>query len=166
MRSLLLWDVGQGRTGRLHRMSLGKLDADLAVTYRCWLTILLKIQENGELEIPLTDDNIKAITLDTFTGGSDNTSSTTEWAMSEMLQNPRVLNKAQEEVRRHPHLFNASKNIVEEANIGKLKYLKLVIKEALRLHPPVAMLVPRTNVERCEIDGYTIPANTKVIINV
>ncbi|CAN1746441.1 Premnaspirodiene oxygenase [Linum perenne] len=130
-----------------------------------FVDILLKIQENGELEIPLTDDNIKAITLDMFTGGSDTTSSTIDWAMSEMLRNPRVLNKAQEEVRQHPHLFNASKNIVEEANIGELKYLKLVIKEALRLHPPVAMLVPRENVERCEINGYTIPAKTKVIVN-
>ncbi|CAN1746442.1 Premnaspirodiene oxygenase [Linum perenne] len=130
-----------------------------------FVDILLKVQENGELEIPLTDDNIKAIIHDMFTGGSDTTSAITEWAMSEMLRNPRVLNKAQEEIRQHPHLFNASKNIVEEANIGELKYLKLVIKEALRLHPPVAMLVPRTNVEMCEIDGYTIPANTKVIIN-
>ncbi|CAN1256999.1 Desmethyl-deoxy-podophyllotoxin synthase [Linum perenne] len=132
--------------------------------------ILLKVQENGELEIPFTDDNVKAIILDVFTGGSDTTSSLIEWAMSEMLRNPRVLNKAQEEVRQHPHLFSESKNIVEEANIGELKYLKLVIKEALRLHPPVAMLVPRQNMEKqnmenCEIDGYTIPANTKIIIN-
>ncbi|CAN1173784.1 Desmethyl-deoxy-podophyllotoxin synthase [Linum perenne] len=127
--------------------------------------ILLKVQENGELEIPFTDDNVKAIILDVFTGGSDTTSSLIEWAMSEMLRNPRVLNKAQEEVRQHPHLFSESKNIVEEANIGELKYLKLVIKEALRLHPPVAMLVPRQNMEKCEIDGYTIPANTKITIN-
>ncbi|CAN1173782.1 Desmethyl-deoxy-podophyllotoxin synthase [Linum perenne] len=127
--------------------------------------ILLKVQENGELEIPFTDDNVKAIILDVFTGGSDTTSSLIEWAMSEMLRNPRVLNKAQEEVRQHPHLFSESKNIVEEANIGELNYLKLVIKEALRLHPPVAMLVPRQNMEKCEIDGYTIPANTKITIN-
>ncbi|CAN0908302.1 Cytochrome P450 71D10 [Linum grandiflorum] len=102
---------------------------------------------------------------DVFTGGSDTTSSVIEWAMSEMLKNPRILNKAQEEVRQHPHLFNGRKNIVEEASIGELKYLKLVIKEALRLHPPVPLLVPRENVERCEIDGYAIPAKTKVIIN-
>ncbi|CAN1746450.1 Desmethyl-deoxy-podophyllotoxin synthase [Linum perenne] len=127
--------------------------------------ILLKVQENGELEIPFTDDNVKAIILDVFTGGSDTTSSLIEWTMSEMLRNPRVLNKAQEEVRQHPHLFSESKNIVEEANISELKYLKLVIKEALRLHPPIAMLVPRQNMEKCEIDGYTIPANTKITIN-
>ncbi|CAN1256998.1 Desmethyl-deoxy-podophyllotoxin synthase [Linum perenne] len=118
--------------------------------------ILLKVQEKGELEIPFTDDNVKAIILDVFTGGSDTTSSLIEWTMSEMLRNPRVLYKAQEEVR---------KNIVEEANISELNYLKLVIKEALRLHPPIAMLVPRQNMENCEIDGYTIPANTKIIIN-
>ncbi|CAN1173781.1 Desmethyl-deoxy-podophyllotoxin synthase [Linum perenne] len=127
--------------------------------------ILLKVQENGELEFPLTDDNIKAIVLDVFTGGSDTTSSVTEWAMSEMIRNPRVLKKAQEEVRQRSHLFNERKKIVEETSVGELKYLKLVIKEALRLHPPVAMLVPRENVKSCEIDGYTIPANTKVIIN-
>ncbi|CAN1257006.1 Desmethyl-deoxy-podophyllotoxin synthase [Linum perenne] len=127
--------------------------------------ILLKVQEKGELEIPFTDDNVKAIILDVFTGGSDTTSSLIEWTMSEMLRNPRVLYKAQEEVRQHSHLFSESKNIVEEANISELNYLKLVIKEALRLHPPIAMLVPRQNMENCEIDGYTIPANTKIIIN-
>ncbi|CAN1257011.1 Cytochrome P450 726A27 [Linum perenne] len=118
--------------------------------------ILLKVQEKGELEIPFTDDNVKAIILDVFTGGSDTTSSLIEWTMSEMLRNPRVLYKAQEEVRQHSHLFSESKNIVEEANISELNYLKLVIKEAL---------VPRQNMENCEIDGYTIPANTKIIIN-
>ncbi|CAN0908303.1 Desmethyl-deoxy-podophyllotoxin synthase [Linum grandiflorum] len=127
--------------------------------------ILLKVQENRELEFPLTDNNIKAVIQDIFGGGSDTTSSVIEWAMSEMLKNPRVLNKAQEEVRQHPHLFNERKKIIEKATVGELKYLKLVIKEALRLHPPAPLLVPRENVERCEIDGYAIPARTKVIIN-
>ncbi|CAN0908288.1 Desmethyl-deoxy-podophyllotoxin synthase [Linum grandiflorum] len=127
--------------------------------------ILLKVQENGELQLPLSDDSIKAIILDMFIAGSDTTSSLIDWAMSEMLRNPRVLNKAQEEVRKHPHLFNKREKIVAEATVVELKYMKLVIKEALRLHPSVPMLIPRKNVKTCEIDGYTIPANTKVIIN-
>lgn len=95
-----------------------------------------------------------------FIVGSETSSTTVEWAMSEMLRNPRVMEKAQEEVRR---VFD-KKGYVDETEIHELKYLKSVIKETLRLHPS-APLIPREGRERCEINGYEIPAKTKVIVN-
>nr|WEQ50545.1 cytochrome P450 71D708 [Salvia officinalis] len=133
--------------------SAGAVDEDL-------VDVLLKIQQDGT-QLNLATDNIKAVLLDMFIGGTDTSAMTVEWAMSEMIRNSSILNKAQEEVRK---VFDG-KGYVDEDKFGDLKYLKLIIKETLRLHTPAPLLVPRMNTQTCEIDGYEIPAGTRVIVN-
>ncbi|XVE50804.1 hypothetical protein DITRI_Ditri01bG0192600 [Diplodiscus trichospermus] len=123
--------------------------------------VLLKLQEQGDLEIPLTNDSIKAVIQDIFSAASDTTSITVEWAMSELLKNPKLMKVAQNEIRK---VFG-EKGRVNEERIQELKFLKSVVKETLRLHPPGA-LIPRECCENCVINGYDIPAKTKVLINV
>ncbi|KAG8502830.1 hypothetical protein CXB51_000472 [Gossypium anomalum] len=123
--------------------------------------VLLNLQDHGGLEFPLTTDNIKAVILDILMGGTETFSTLAEWTMSEMMKNPRILGKAQAEVR---ELYDKTGD-VNESKLHELKYLKLVIKETLRLHPPLPLLIPRENSERCEINGYEIPAKTRVIVN-
>lgn len=81
--------------------------------------------------------------------------------MSELIKNPRVMNKVQDEVRQ----VYGNTECVDETKIHKLKYLKLVLKEVLRLHPPGPLLLPRESREVAEINGYTIPAKTRIHIN-
>ncbi|KAL5546446.1 hypothetical protein UlMin_006133 [Ulmus minor] len=128
---------------------------------KCLLDVLLDLQENGGLAIPLEMKNIKAVILDVFVGGSDTTSVTIEWAMLEMLKNPKVMEKAQAEVRQ---VFGKIGN-VDETRLYKLKYLKSIIKETLRLHPPAPLLLPRQARESCVINGFHIPAKTNVLVN-
>ncbi|KAM7252371.1 hypothetical protein ACFE04_024254 [Oxalis oulophora] len=124
--------------------------------------VLLNLREHGNLELPLTIDNIKAVIMDLFIAGSETSSTIVDWAMSELLRNPRVMKNAQAEVRR---VFKSQGN-VSESRIDELEYLNLIIKETFRLHPPLALLIPRECKERCEINGYEIPAMSKVIVNV
>ncbi|XP_058742886.1 cytochrome P450 71D10-like [Vicia villosa] len=123
---------------------------------------LLKIQqENEHTQHRVTDVNMKSIILDMFAAGTETSSSFTAWCMSEIVKNPKVMEEAQAEVRR---VFD-KKGYVDETKIHELIYLKSVIKETLRLHPIVPLLLPRESRERCQIDGYEIPAKTRVMIN-
>ncbi|KAJ4700815.1 Cytochrome P450 [Melia azedarach] len=123
--------------------------------------IFLKLQQDGDLEFPITDNTIKAVILDIFAAGGETSSTTLEWAIAELLKNPRVMKEAQAEVRR---VFDRKGN-VEENGIQELKFLKAVVKETLRLHTPAPLLLPRENTESCEINGYEIPEKTRVLVN-
>uniref|UniRef100_A0A7N2M8Q0 Cytochrome P450 n=2 Tax=Quercus lobata TaxID=97700 RepID=A0A7N2M8Q0_QUELO len=132
----------------------GKADKDI-------VDVLLRLQRHGDLEHPLTDNSIKAVLLDIFSAGSETSSTTLEWAMSEMVKNPQVMEKAQAEVRQ---VFDG-KAYVDETYLHELKFLRSVIKETLRLHPTIPLLLPRECSESCDINGYKIPVKTKVIVN-
>ncbi|XP_059666528.1 premnaspirodiene oxygenase-like [Cornus florida] len=126
--------------------------------------VLLKLQEEGNLEIPLSTTTVKSVILDMFIGGIETSSNTLGWALAELLKHPRVMKKAQAEVRQV--LSKKGNEIITDDDIPELSYMKLVIKETLRLHPPLPLLIPRENSKKCEINGYEIPAKNKVIVNV
>ena len=83
------------------------------------------------------------------------------WTLSELIRNPEAMKRAREEVRE----VAKKKEMVEESDLSRLVYLKLVVKEALRVHPPAPLLLPRETTETCMIKGYEIPAKTRVFIN-
>ena len=97
-----------------------------------------------------------------FTAGTDTTTSTLEWAMAELLHNPRTLKNVQAELR---STLGPGNNL-EEKDIENLPYLKAVIKETLRLHPPLPFLFPHMAMDSCKMLGYHIPKETQILVNV
>ncbi|CAN0854390.1 Desmethyl-deoxy-podophyllotoxin synthase [Linum grandiflorum] len=127
------------------------------------MDVFLDFQKNRTLDIPVTTEIIKAVTLELFLGGIESSSTTILWTMSQMIKDPRVMQAAQQEVRR---VFTKIGKI-EEASLHELNYLDMVIAESLRLHPPFPLLVPRVNEETVRLDnGYEVPKNTMVFVNV
>ncbi|TXG50170.1 hypothetical protein EZV62_022694 [Acer yangbiense] len=123
--------------------------------------VLVRLQKDSSQPIALTNDHIKAVLTDIFVAGTDTSSATLTWTMTELLKNSSAMERAQNEVRG----VVKGKDKVEEDDLPKLMYLKLVLKEALRLHPPAPLLVPRETTQDCTVGGYTIPSKTRVIIN-
>ncbi|KAJ0501007.1 putative cytochrome P450 [Helianthus annuus] len=123
--------------------------------------ILLRVKDTGAgFDEPLTNDRVKAIILEMLTAGTSSSSMTIEWAFCEMMKNPEIMRKVQSEVREV-----MKGDSITEADIQSMDYMKLVVKETMRLHC-VPILLPRQNPEKCIVDGYDIPANTRILINV
>ncbi|KAL0896345.1 hypothetical protein Bca101_080306 [Brassica carinata] len=121
---------------------------------------LLELTKEDEVELN-TNDFVHLL-LDLFGAGTDTNSSTVEWAMAELLRNPKTMEKAQAEIDR----VIGQKGFVEESDISELPYLQAVVKEVFRLHPAAPLLVPRKVESDVEVLGYMVPKDTQVLVNV
>ncbi|CAN0889325.1 Cytochrome P450 71B36 [Linum grandiflorum] len=106
-------------------------------------------------------DNIKAVLLNLFLGGVDTAALTLDWAMARLLANPTSMKKAQDEVRN----IIGDRGRVTEDDLEKLEYMKMIVKETLRLHPPAPLLIPRESMSDVKICGYDVPAKTVIYVN-
>ncbi|KAM0921485.1 hypothetical protein ACQ4PT_006862 [Festuca glaucescens] len=126
-----------------------------------FLDVLLRLREEGTAGLELTDDHIKSLVKDMIFAGTETSSITLEWAMAELIRNPGAMAKLQDEVAR----VSNGKPTIEEDDLGRMEYLKAVLKESLRLHPPAPLLVPHESTTAAVVQGYEIPAKTALFIN-
>lgn len=96
-----------------------------------------------------------------FAGGTDTSTVTMEWAMSELLRNPRIMKKLQAEL----DAVIGKERLVKETDVKNLPYLQAVIKETFRLHPVGPLLVPHESTSCCKVANYEIPAGTRLYVN-
>ncbi|KAL4384749.1 hypothetical protein GQ457_15G015670 [Hibiscus cannabinus] len=104
---------------------------------------------------------IKATVMNLFLAGSDTTSITLTWILSNLINNRHALKLAQEEL----DLKLGRDKWVQDSDIEKLVYLQAVIKETLRLYPPGPISVPHEATEDCTVGGYHVGKGTRVIVN-
>ncbi|CAN8246145.1 unnamed protein product [Cochlearia groenlandica] len=126
-----------------------------------FLDVLLKIKDAKDEKTNLTMNDVKALLVDMVLGGTDTSLHVMEFTMAELLNNPDVMKRAREELDK----VVGKDKVVEESHIPKLPYILAVMKETLRLHTIAPLLAPHSPSEDTVVDGFTIPKNSKVLIN-
>ncbi|KAL3536914.1 hypothetical protein ACH5RR_000280 [Cinchona calisaya] len=125
------------------------------------LEVLLDHSMKNKSEFSRND--IKGLLMDLFVAGTDTTASIVEWTIAELIRNPEKLKKARAELK---SVIGKKQKIPQESDISRLPYLQAVIKESFRLHPPAPFLVPHKAEADVEINGYTVPKNAQLLVNI
>ncbi|KAL8546586.1 hypothetical protein ACS0TY_006349 [Phlomoides rotata] len=124
------------------------------------LDVLLDFtQVEGHEGLTLLD--VKLLITEIYIAGTDTTTTTIEWAMSELIRNPTVQLKLKQELNEKIELGKR----VQEKDILQLPYLTAVIKETMRLHPISPFLLPHQAEQQVELQGFTIPKDTPIWVN-
>ncbi|KFK31965.1 hypothetical protein AALP_AA6G182700 [Arabis alpina] len=128
-----------------------------------FLQYLMKLKDQeGDSDVPITLNHAKALLTDMVVGGTDTSTNTIEFAMAELINKPEIIKRAQQELDE----VVGKDNIVEESHITRLPYILAIMKETLRLHPTLPLLIPHRPTEIAVVGGYTVPKDTKIFVNV
>ncbi|KAK9666568.1 hypothetical protein RND81_14G194500 [Saponaria officinalis] len=122
------------------------------------LDTLLNIYEDNELSM----GELNHLLVDIFDAGTDTTASTLEWAMAELVKNPNIMSKVQNEFQQ---VLGENCSLIQESDMNNLPYLQAIIKETFRLHPPTVFLLPRKAQVDVSLYGYTVPKNAQLLVN-
>lgn len=126
------------------------------------LDLLLNLQFQDKSEFSPND--IKHLLFDLIIAGTDTSSTTLEWAMTELIRNPKKMETARSELNRL--MENSNNKIIQEKDISQLPYLQAVIKETLRLHPSLPFLIPHQAIHDVEVGGFVVPKDAQILCNV
>jgi cytochrome P450 len=121
-----------------------------------------------ELQLPeekrkLNEDEIVTLCLEFLTAGTDTTSTALQWIMANLVKYPDVQRRIVEEIRDvMGGDDDGDKKEVKEEDLHKFPYLKCVILEGLRRHPPAHFVLPHAVTEDVVLNGYLVPKNGTV----
>ncbi|KAJ8446287.1 hypothetical protein Cgig2_005818 [Carnegiea gigantea] len=124
--------------------------------------VLLQFRNERCFSFHLTLDHIKAVLMNIILAGTDTSVAMVVWVMTELLKNPTIMKKAQDELR----TVIRDKRLIEEDDIVKLEYLKAIVKETFRLHPAAPLLIVRETLNKCTMQDYDILPKTLMFVNV
>lgn len=126
---------------------------------KCAIDHILEAQKKGEIN----EDNVLYIVENINVAAIETTLWSIEWGVAELVNNPEIQTK----IRTELDTVLGKGNLVSEPDTynNKLPYLSAFVKEVMRLHMAIPLLVPHMNINHAKLAGYDIPAESKILVN-
>ncbi|KAB2037133.1 hypothetical protein ES319_D03G053300v1, partial [Gossypium barbadense] len=116
-------------------------------------------KENRKLE----EKEIVTLCSEFFTAGIDTTSTALEWIMANLMKHPHIQDKLFKEIK---GVVSDGEVEIKDEDLRKMPYLRAIILESLRRHPPSHFLIPHTVTKDVVLGGFLVPKNNIVIFMV
>jgi len=118
-----------------------------------------------DLELPeekrkLDDGEMISLCSEFLNAGTDTTSTALQWIMANLVKYPHVQERVLAEIE--GVVVGDGERKVKEEDLHKLPYLKAVVLEGLRRHPPGHFVLPHAVTEDVVLDGYLVPKNASL----
>nr|QWK52358.1 cytochrome P450 89A6-1 [Isatis tinctoria] len=112
------------------------------------------------LELPdekrkLNEDEIVSLCSEFLNGGTDTTATALQWIMANLVKKPEIQEKLYDEIKNV--IGEEESKEIEEEEAHKMPYLKAVVLEGLRRHPPGHFVLPHSVTEDTVLGGYKVP---------
>ncbi|VAH08329.1 unnamed protein product [Triticum turgidum subsp. durum] len=140
----------------------GRAPAKETTFEHSYVDTLLDVTLPEEGNRPLTDDEIVALCSEFLNAGTDTTSTGLQWIMAELVKNPAVQDRLYEEIKATCGEDGAEEVSEEKMDAATMPYLKAVVLEGLRKHPPGHFVLPHKAAQDMDVGGYLIPKGTTV----
>ncbi|KAK2974158.1 hypothetical protein RJ640_021449 [Escallonia rubra] len=128
----------------------------------------LQLPEQG-FKRKLTEGEMVSLCSEFLNAGTDTTSTALEWIIANLVKYPEIQARLYEEivgVKGPPPTAASSEQemtaVVEEEDVHRMPYLKAVVLESLRRHPPGHFVLPHSVTEEVELEGHLVPKNATV----
>ncbi|CAL4997265.1 unnamed protein product [Urochloa decumbens] len=106
----------------------------------------------------LREGEMVSLCSELLAGGTDSTVAVMQWTMANLVAHPEMQAKLRAEIR------GVTGGVaIEEEHLPRMPYLRAVVLEGLRRHPPGRFMLPHAATEDgATLDGFAVPRNALV----
>ncbi|KAI9157658.1 hypothetical protein LWI28_025877 [Acer negundo] len=152
------------KEGRLSKVKENRDEEEKHEQVLCYVDTLLDLQLPEERR-NLDEEEMVSLCAEFLDAGTDTTSTALQWIMANLVKYPEIQERLLTEMKGVMLMMKEEDAlIIEEDDLQKMPYLRAVVLEGLRRHPPAHFVLPHAVTEEDTIlDEFLVPKKNGTI---